>query len=152
MLSKFEYNNEFETEVKNLSRYNRPAICEGSNNVSILKLGKSSYSIKKEDLDGIKLYFDLNNIEYDIVEFKYNKYSKILEKRARNSEVWFFQDFGIYGDTYITLYNFKTNMIQNKDEEDYFVDEIYAAAQKLGYRIHLNERPECWNKYSNGLY
>lgn len=122
-------------------------IYEGDNNVSILKTDKNMYSLKKDDLNSLKLLFEIAGLKYDIIPFKYNKYKKILDKYAKNNEVWLFQSW-IEGPNWTySPFDFKTNKINWKNYDP----ELLEAANKFNYTVHLNEKPSSWAHYSNNL-
>ena len=123
-------------------------IYEGDNHVSILKTDKNLYSLKKDDLDALKLLFEIEGLNYYIIPFKYNKYKKILDKYAKDNEIWLFQVGVDAANWTYSPFNFKTNKIEWK----YYAQELLEAAKKFNYTIHLNEKPNSWSQYSNNLW
>lgn len=126
---------------------------EGPKNTTILLLEDSFkenvyYSLKKEDIDSIKLLLEIENVNYTIYPNNYLKYAKDLSKYDYKGEIWFFEDYYV-GGCEIYIYDFKTNKIDRKHK---YNREIIKAAEDFGYNININTKPSCWKKdYSNGL-
>ena len=137
---KMEY---LETIKTNLRRTSY--IYEGDNNVTILKLyDDNCFSIKKDELDLIKVLFEAEGLQYEVIPFKYQKYKKIFEKYEKNGELWFFEWF-FYGEPpTVELFDFKTNKVTEKN----WTEDIREAAKMFKYNIHINEKPREWKSYS----
>ena len=137
---KMEY---LETIKTNLRRTSY--IYEGDNNVTILKLyDDNCFSIKKEELDLIKVLFEAEDLQYEVIPFKYQKYKKIFEKYEKNGELWFFEWFFYNDPTTVELFDFKTNKVTDKN----WTEDILEAAKMFKYSIHINEKPREWKSYS----
>ena len=108
---KMEY---LETIKTNLRRTSY--IYEGDNNVTILKLyDDNCFSIKKEELDLIKVLFEAEDLHYEVIPFKYQKYKKIFEKYEKNGELWFFEWFFYNDPATVELFDFKANKVTDKN-------------------------------------
>ena len=119
-------------------------IYEGDNNVTILKTDINLYSIQKEELDLIKVLFEAEDLEYEVIPFKYQKYKKIFEKYEKNGELWFFEWYFYNYPTTVELFDFKTNKVTDKN----WTEDILEAAKMFKYNIHINEKPREWKPYS----
>ena len=136
---KIEYLETIKTNLRKTSY-----IYEGDNNVTILKLyDDNCFSIKKEDLDTIKVIFTVEGLDYEVIPYKYQKYKKVFEKYEKNNELWFFEWFFYGQPTKVELFDFKANKITDKN----WTEEILEAAKMFKYTIHINDKPRGWKDW-----